>query len=105
MFLKVHELNLTTGRPVAILNEQSAKELNVHVNERVYIKKVNFKKSVVAIVDISTNLTDHGVVIASKEILEILKVKKGEILFDCSLCECPRRFQFWGGARRPCCSR
>lgn len=80
MFLKVHELNLTTGRPVAIINKESAKALNVHVNERVSIKKVNFKKNIIAIVDISANFTDQDVIIVSKEIIDILKVKKGEVV-------------------------
>nr|VDS10974.1 AMP phosphorylase [uncultured Candidatus Pacearchaeota archaeon] len=80
MFLKVHELKLTTGRPVAILNEEAAKELNVHVNERVSLKKTNFKKNIVAIVDISKDFTDKGVVIVSKEVIDILNVKKDEVV-------------------------
>ena len=53
MLFKVKSLNLSTGRPVAILNEDTAKKLAVFVGERVRIRKIH---SIVAVLNVSKNI-------------------------------------------------
>lgn len=80
MFLKIRELNFLAGRPVAILNEESAKELNVNINERILIKKANFNKSLVAIIDISKGIIEKDEIALSREIINQLRLKKGDVV-------------------------
>jgi len=72
MRLKVKNLNWYAGHPVVILNEKTAKKLNVFVNDRVAIKN---SKKIYAIVDIFSKLVKKDEVGLSYEISKILQVK------------------------------
>jgi putative thymidine phosphorylase len=78
MKLKAKNFNWLAGRPVVILNEETAKKLNVHVDERVSLSPLkNTKKRIYAVVDIFTKLVRKNQIGLSNEIGAILKVKNG----------------------------
>jgi len=76
MRLKIKSLKFAAGRPVAILNNETAKQLNVHVDDRILVKKG--KGSVVAVIDIAKGLIKKEEIAVSQEILKDLKAKSGE---------------------------
>jgi len=82
MKLRLKELTLGAGRPVAFINESNARELNVHVGDRIEISYK--KKKIIAIVDIVKKFIAKGEISLSEEVIEYLKLKKGNIL-DVSL--------------------
>lgn len=71
MKLKIKNLHWSAGRPVAILNDQTAKKLNVFANDRVAITN---SKTVYAIVDIFPKLIKKGQIGVSTELSKILKL-------------------------------
>lgn len=75
MKLKVKNLNWLAGRPVVILNNETAKKLNVFVNDRIEIKN---SKRVYAVVDIFPKLVRKNQLGLSHELTRILKLKNGE---------------------------
>ena len=66
MRLKIKSLKFSAGRPVAILNQDTAEKLNTHIDNRILIKKVAKK-------EIITKIT-------SKNFLSYKKLKKKNIL-------------------------
>jgi len=72
MKLRIKNLNWLAGRPVAILNDGTAKKLNVFVNDRVEIRN---SKKVYAIVDIFPKLIGVKEIGLSKELSDVLKLK------------------------------
>lgn len=77
MKLKIKNLNWLAGRPVVILNNKTAKKLNVFVNDRVLLLG---SKKVYAIVDIFPKLVKSYEIGLSQELSRILKLKnKSEI--------------------------
>ena len=70
MRLKVKSLELLAGRPVAILNVDTANKINVHVDERISISKG--KKTVISVVDTALGLIKENEVALSEEIIEEL---------------------------------
>lgn len=82
MLLKVKALHLIAGRPIAIIHEETAKWLNLHVGERVRIKKYDRKREIVAPIDITggTTILDHDEIALSQEIIQELKLKSKEIV-------------------------
>lgn len=75
MKLKLKGLSLGAGRPVAFINENDAKALNVHLGERI---EISYKgKKLIAIVDIVKRFIAKGEISLSEEIIEYLKVKNG----------------------------
>jgi AMP phosphorylase len=74
MLLKVKSLNLMTGKPVAILNEKTAKQLAIYVGERVRIRN---KHSLVAIVDVAKGLLKENEIALSAEVLKELNISEG----------------------------
>lgn len=72
MLLKVKSLKLFAGRPIAILHKKKAKQLNVHVDERIMIKAEN--KKAIAIVDTATALLHEEEIVLSEEIIKQLKL-------------------------------
>ncbi len=72
MKLRIKNLNWLAGRPVAILNDKTAKKLNVFVNDRVELRN---SRRVYAIVDIFPKLIKTGEIGLSKELSEVLKLK------------------------------
>lgn len=75
MKLKIKNLNWLAGRPVVILNNETAKKLNVFVNDRIEIKN---SKRVYAVVDIFPKLAKKNQLGLSHELTRILKLKNGE---------------------------
>ncbi|MEM2956069.1 MAG: AMP phosphorylase [Candidatus Pacearchaeota archaeon] len=74
MLLRVKSLNLSTGRPVAILHEKTAKKLAVYVGERIKIKN---KQSIIAVVDIANGILKENEIALSSEIINALNISKG----------------------------
>ena len=78
MKLRLKELSLGAGRPVAFINENNARELNVHVGDRIEISR-NGKK-IIAIVDIMKKFIAKGEISLSEEITEYLNLKNGNVV-------------------------
>ncbi len=73
MKLKVKKLELTAGRPVALLNENTARSLNIHIGDRIEI--FHSGKKIVAIVDIVKNFQSKDEISLSQEVISFLKLK------------------------------
>lgn len=73
MLLKVKSLKLFAGRPVAILHKKRARQLNVHVDERISVKSGN--RQVISIVDTATAPLSEEEVVLSEEVIKQLKLK------------------------------
>ena len=73
MKLKIKIFNWIAGRPVVVINQETAKKLNVHVDERIQLssdgKKIN------AVVDIFEKIVKNGEIGISHEVNSILKLK------------------------------
>lgn len=78
MNLKTKNLNWFAGRPVAIIGEQTSKRLNVHVDEKIFLRHKG--KRIFAIVDIFQGLVKTTEIGLSKEISNILKSEDGEVI-------------------------
>ena len=72
MKLKIKKLHWSAARPVAILNDKTAKKLNVFANDRVAITN---SKTVYAIVDIFPKLIKEDQIGLSEELTKIIKLK------------------------------
>ncbi len=78
MKLKFKELNLGAGRPVVFINEGNARELNLHVGDRV---EISFDgKRLIAILDVVKKFIAKGEVSLSEEIVEYMSLKNGDIV-------------------------
>lgn len=82
MKLKLKEMSLGAGRPVAFINEANAGELNIHVGDRIEIAYNGGK--IIAIVDVVRKFINKGEVVLSEEITNYLKLKNGSVV-DVSL--------------------
>ena len=74
MKLKIKNFNWLAGRPVVVLNEKTAKKLNVFVDDRVAITN---SKKVYAVVDIFPRLVKDKEIGLSHELGQILKLRNG----------------------------
>lgn len=79
MKLKIKNFEWLAGRPVVFLNNETAKKLNVHVDERVSITDSHPKK-IYAVVDILEKLVKTGEIGLSNEISRILNKKSGHVV-------------------------
>jgi AMP phosphorylase len=75
MRLKIKKLEFSAGRPIAMLNQQVAENLNIHVDERVVIS--HNSKKVIAVIDVSKNFIKNSEIAASSEVLETLNIQEG----------------------------
>ena len=76
MKLKIKNFNWSAGRPVVILNDKTAKKMNVFVGDRVAISnKSSDGKKVYAVLDIFPKLVGKGTIGLSQEMSKILKLK------------------------------
>jgi len=73
MRLKAKTLRWLAGRPVVILSPETARLLNVHVNERVGV--VYRRKRVYAVVDVFSNLINAEEIGLSKEISSFIPIR------------------------------
>ena len=74
MKLKIKNFNWLAGKPVVILNDKTAKRMNVFVDDRVTIMG---KEKVYAIVDIFPKLVGKSQIGISNELGKVLKLKNG----------------------------
>src|SRR3989304_2032257 len=78
MKLRLKELSLGAGRPVAFINEKNARDLNVHVGDRIEISYN--KKKIIAIVDIVKKFITSGEISLSEDIVDYLNLKKNRFV-------------------------
>jgi AMP phosphorylase len=91
MQLKVKVFELFAGRPIAILNKNTANKINVHIGERIIISK--FRDSIIAIVDVSADFLKANEIAVSREVMNLLNIKEGDDI-EVSLAENPASTQF-----------
>jgi AMP phosphorylase len=77
MKLKIKNFDWLAGRPIAVLNNETAKKMNVFANDRVTI--TNSKKTH-AILDIFPKLVKKNEIGLSQELSKILKSKNGSLV-------------------------
>jgi len=78
MKLKTKNFDWLAGRPVVILTEETAKKLNVHLDERV---SISFEgKKIFAVVDLFQKIVKEGEVGLSNEINSYLKIKENSLV-------------------------
>lgn len=80
MLVKAKLLGLLTGKPVVILPKEIAKWLNIHIGERVKVKKYGDEKEIVGVVDITKNEEKVDYIYLSEEIAEYLNVKENDLI-------------------------
>ncbi len=83
MLLKVKKLYLIAGRPIAILHQDTAKWLNMHVGERVRICKYGgARKTIFAPIDITggNTILNTDEIALSQEIIKELGIEKREVV-------------------------
>ena len=79
MKLKIKTLNFSSGKPVCMINVLTAKEMSLHVANRVSLKKGNKKLN--SIVDIiSGNFVKKNEIAVSNEIIKNLNLKNNSIV-------------------------
>ncbi len=76
MKLKTKNLRWFAGRPIVIINEEASKRLNVHVDEKIYIR--HHGKKIFAVVDLFQGLVKSNEIGMSKEVSNVLKSVDGE---------------------------
>jgi AMP phosphorylase len=76
MRLKIRNLEIEAGRPVAFINKEAAHKLHVHTDERVSILFERGK--IVAVVDIVEDFLKSNEIFLSEDITNFLNVKPGE---------------------------
>ena len=77
MKLKIKNFNWLAGRPVVILNNLTAKKMNVFVNDRIAITN---SKKIYAVTDIFPKLVKENEIGVSQELSKILKLKNKSIV-------------------------
>ena len=77
MKLKIRNLNWLAGRPVVILNDKTAKKMNVFADDRIAISN---SKKIYAVVDIFPKLVRKNEIGLSQELSRILKLKNKSIV-------------------------
>ena len=75
MKLKVKNFEWLAGRPVVILDDETAKKLNVHLDERVSLSFGG--KNLYAVVDLFQKIVTTGEIGVSREISSFLNLKEG----------------------------
>lgn len=77
MKLKIKKFNWLAGRPVVFLNNNTAKRLNVHVDERVCIQ---YKRRIYAVVDIFDKIVNDNEIGLSHELGKVINQKNDSLL-------------------------
>lgn len=78
MILNIKKLHLLAGKPIAILHEQTAQKLNLHVGDRIRLKKKGSRQEIIAPIDITGGKTilKKGQIALSQEIIKKIKLKQ-----------------------------
>lgn len=87
MELKVKFSGWSAGRPVAIINEKTAKQLALHVNDRILIE--NKRRKVIAVIDTAEKIAKPKELYVSKEVVSHLKLTKRDKV-EISIAKKPR---------------
>lgn len=90
MKLKIKILKFLAGKPVCMVNEKTAEDMSLHVDNRVSIKKN--KNKIISIVDFSKTLNRNEIAV-SDEIVKNLKLKTGDIV-EVGVTERPHSIDF-----------
>lgn len=77
MKLKIRNFNWLAGHPVAILNDKTAKKMNVFVDDRIEISN---GKKIYTMIDIFPRLVRKNEIGLSHELSRVLKLKNGSIV-------------------------
>ena len=94
MQLKVKDVNLSTGGLlVAILNEADAARLSLKASDRVKISRLRKKKSIIAVVDISSKGIEPGEIGLFEELLSDIGVEEG-VRVNVKLVEKPKSISY-----------
>jgi len=80
MRLKIKNFNWLAGRPVVILNDKTAKKMNVFVGDRVAISTKPSAPKVYSVVDIFPKLVGKNTIGLSHEMTKILKLKNRAVV-------------------------
>jgi len=78
MKLKLKQLGLDAGRPVAFIQEKTAEKLNVHAGDRVEI--IYDKRKIIAVTDLVKKSLGPEEIFLSKEVIRYLKLKPGRFV-------------------------
>jgi AMP phosphorylase len=79
MKLKVKNLRFLTGKPVCMIHEKTAKQMSLHVANRVSITNSKGRK-IISVVDTASGFLRPNEIALSEEILEILSLKEKDIV-------------------------
>ncbi len=79
MKLKLKKLNFLVGKPVCIIHELTAKEMNLHVGSRVLITSKK-QKEIISVVDTISEVLKQNEIAVSEEIFQKLNLKHGEVV-------------------------
>lgn len=88
MKLRIKKLMFLTGRPVCMIHQKAAREMNLHVGNRVLIKNKNHE-SIISIIDIVSGIIKPREIAVSEEILKKLNLKNKEII-EIEIAESPK---------------
>lgn len=91
MRLKIRKLALGAGRPIAFINEQTAKKINVHIGDRIEINKNGFRE--IMIIDIIKGFLKKDELSISEEALEDMQLSPGDYV-DITLALSPKSTAF-----------
>ncbi|MEM2017871.1 MAG: thymidine phosphorylase [Candidatus Pacearchaeota archaeon] len=83
MKLKVKVLNLSAGRPIAILHKDTAEQLQVQEDSRIKLRKFHKKskkKWITAVVNIAVAILKRDEVALTQDIVKALKLKNGDFV-------------------------
>ena len=92
MKLKIKQLVFLTGRPVCMIHEKTAKDMSLHVGDRVKIKN-NSHQEIVSIVDTVSGIIKPSEIAVSEEISKLLSLKNNDPV-DVEITEHPRSISF-----------
>jgi len=92
MKLKIKKLKFSTGIPVCIIHEDTAKEIGIYIGSRVCLKTGSGKR-LISIVNTATELLRPGQIAVSEAILKKLRLRYGQQV-HVELTERPRSINF-----------
>jgi len=78
MRLKIKDLEVEAGRPVAFLNEKTAEMLHIHIGDRISIN--SGKSKIIAVVDVLENFLKKDEISLTEDITKFLKVSSGDLV-------------------------
>ena len=78
MKLKVKILKFLAGKPVCMIHKDTAKEMSVHVSDRVSISRDH--KKIISAVDIAEGIVKPHEIAVSEEIIAHLNLKQGNLV-------------------------